>query len=89
MSDGNDGAASGGDAQHNIEMAYASLAVFADDGTLDMKELDVLLGMALDDGEISEAERRILNNVFNRIQEEDVSPDVWQRVQSVRMQHKV
>jgi len=74
---------------HNIELAYASFAVFADDGTIDMGELNFLLGLALKDGKISDDERRILNNIFNRIQEEDVSSEVWERIQAVRLQHSI
>jgi len=73
--------------RHNVELAYASFAVFADDGTIDAGELNFILGLALQDGKISEEERRILNNVFNRIHEEDVSSAVWERIQAVRMQH--
>lgn len=74
--------------RHNIELAYASFAIIADDGKIDMGELNFLLGMALKDGKLSEEEQRILNNVFNRIQEEDVDPLVWERIQAVRMQHR-
>lgn len=75
--------------RHNVELAYASFAVFADDGAIDEGELNFILGLALKDGKITEDEKRILNNVFNRIQEEDVDPQVWQRVQAVRLQHGI
>lgn len=75
--------------QHNIELAYASFAVFADDGTVDMGELNFILGLALQDGKVTEPERRILNNIFNRIQEGDVSSQVWERIQAVRLQHNI
>lgn len=75
--------------RHNIELAYASFAVFADDGTIDTDELNFILGMALKDGKVTEEERRILNNVFNRIREEDVASPVWERIQAVRLQHNI
>jgi hypothetical protein len=75
--------------QHNIELAYASFAVFADDGTIDTEELSFILGLALKDGKVTEEERRILNNVFNRIREEDVGPQVWERIQAARLQHNI
>ena len=75
--------------RHNVELAYASFAVFADDGTIDESELNFILGLALKDGKVTEEEKRILNNVFNRIQEEDVEPHVWQRIQATRLQHAI
>lgn len=75
--------------RHNVELAYASFAVLADDGKIDLGELNFLLGLALKDGKITDDERRILNNVFNRIQEEDVDPVVWERMQAVRLQHSI
>ena len=75
--------------EHNVELAYASFAVFADDGRIDEGELNFILGLALKDGKVTEDEKRILNNVFNRINEEDVDPQVWQRIQAVRMQHGI
>jgi hypothetical protein len=75
--------------RHNVELAYASFAIIAEDGKIDMGELNFLLGMALKDGKVTDDERRILNNVFNRIQEEDVDPMVWERIQAVRLQHSI
>lgn len=34
------------------------------DGTLDLKELNYLLSIALEDGEVNEEEARVLSNVF-------------------------
>lgn len=75
--------------QQGIQLAYASLAVFADDGRLDIGELNFLLGMALRDGKISDAEKEVLRGIFNRILEEDVSAEVWTRIQAVRKQHGI
>jgi hypothetical protein len=75
--------------ENDIQLAYASLAVFADDGTLDSAELETLLHLALRDGRIDESETEILRNLFNRIREEDVDADVWDRIQAVRKQHGI
>ena len=68
----------------NIELAYASLAVIADDGTIDKQELSFLLGLALRDGVISDEERAILRNTFDRVHEDIVTPQVWRRISAVR-----
>ncbi len=72
-----------------IELAYASLALFADDGALDMEEVNTLLDVALRDGVISNGEKDVLRGVFNRITEPDVTADVWERIQNVRHQHGI
>lgn len=75
--------------QDGIELAYASLAVFADDGTIDMNELDGLLRLAMRDGQLSDSEKAVLRNVFNRVLEEDVDGEVWERIQGIRQMHGV
>jgi len=77
------------DHQSSIELAYASFAVFADDGTIDAGELNFLLGLALRDGKVDDEEKRVLRGVFNRITEPDVSAAVWRRIQAVRSQHGI
>ena len=72
-----------------IELAYASLAFFADDGELDLEELTTLLDIALRDGTISDGEKDILRGVFNRITEPDVTAEVWERIQEARTQHAI
>jgi hypothetical protein len=72
-----------------IELAYASLALFADDGGLDMEEVNSLLDIALRDGVITDGEKDVLRGVFNRLTEPDVTAEVWQRIQDVRHQHGI
>lgn len=73
----------------HVELAYASFAVFADDGHIDMGELNFILGLALRDGKVDDAECQILAGVFDRITEPDVSAEVWQRIKAVRRQHRI
>ncbi len=73
----------------SIELAHASLVLWAEDGTLDAQELDTLLNIALRDGVISENEKDVLRGVFNRVHEEDVPADVWTKIQAIRKQHGI
>ena len=75
--------------QNSIELAYASLAAFANDGHLDEEELESLLKLALRDGGIDDAEKAVLRGVFNRILEEDVSAELWSHIQDVRQEHAI
>ncbi len=69
------------------EIAAAAAKCFADDGNLDMGELNVLIGLALQDNEISEEERRILGDLITRLYEFNVTPIVWQRVLQIKEQY--
>ena len=73
----------------SIELAHASLVLWAEDGTLDAQELDTLLNIALRDGVISENEKDVLRGVFNRIHEEDVDGEVWAKIQAIRKQYAI
>ncbi len=70
-----------------IELAYSSIRVFADDGTLDMGELNFLLGIALKDGQIDADEKRVLRNIFAQVNEDEVSARVWTRLQEIRKKY--
>ena len=73
----------------HLELAYASFAILADDGTIDIGELNFVLGLALRDGTIDEQEKNVLRNLFNRVLEGDVSGEVWKRIQHVRRKHGI
>ncbi len=77
------------DTPSHIELAYSAIPVFADDGTIDLGELNFLLGVALKDGEIDEEERIVLRSIFDKVSEDEVSPIVWDRISKVREQHGI
>ena len=72
-----------------IEIAYSSIRVFVDDGTIDMEELNFLLGLALKDNEVDEDEKRVLRNIFEKVSEKDVSPKVWKRIEEARRKYGI
>jgi hypothetical protein len=72
-----------------IEIAYSSIHVFADDGTIDMEELNFLLGLAIKDGKIDADEKRVLRNVFDEVKEHDLSPKVRARIDEIKKKHEL
>lgn len=76
-------------AQGDIELAYATLVMFADDGKLGKDELKTLLEIALRDGSMTDREREILRGLFNRIREEDVSAETWIQLQTIRQDYSI
>ena len=75
--------------QGDIELAYASLVMFADDGKLSQHEIKTLLEIALRDGSMTDREREILRGLFNRIREEDVAAEAWTQLQSIRQEYGI
>jgi hypothetical protein len=71
----------------HIEIAYSSIRVFADDGKLDLGELNFLLGLALRDGVIDADERRVLGNLLRKALMAKPSTVVEQRILAVMKQH--
>jgi hypothetical protein len=73
----------------HLEIAYSSIRVFADDGTLDLGELNFLLGLALRDGVIDEEEKRVLGNILRRVPRSEVGHRVWERIEEIRRLHGI
>jgi hypothetical protein len=60
---------------------YAFISVFAyNDKTIDADELTFIKQMALRDCDIDEQERDVLRDIFNRVGEADVTPEVWAEI---------
>ncbi|HLL81950.1 MAG TPA: hypothetical protein VK420_04840 [Longimicrobium sp.] len=71
----------------HLEIAAASVRVFANDGRLDLGELEHLLSVAMRDGSMNDDERRVLGNIFQRVGEHEVTPAVWARMGEIRALH--
>ena len=69
-----------------IDLAVASISMFANDGTLDMGEVERLLRIAFADGELDEDERRVLGLIFDRVDRTRVPDDVWHLISITRSQ---
>ena len=72
----------------HLEIAIASINCFTDDGTLDIGELNFLLGLAMRDGVMDEDEKRVIDNIFSKVTHNDVSHVVWDRMQAIKKEHK-
>ena len=71
-----------------LELAYLSMQIFANDGKVDMEELNQLLGIALRDNQIDEDEKRILQNIFAQVRQNEVNEKVWERIHEIRKQYQ-
>lgn len=73
----------------HLQIASAAMGVFANDGTLDRRELEYLLSLALKDGQVDEDEKRVLAGILDRVPRREVSAELWQRIGDVRKQHGI
>ena len=76
------------DSSH-IDIATASIGCFADDGTLDEKEVGYLLDLAFRDGVVTDDEKRVLGNIFSKVSQADVSSGTWTLIQDAKTKHGI
>lgn len=76
-------------AKSHIEIAFRSIPVFADDGQLDIGEINFLLGLALRDNVIDDDERRVLGQIFAQAEKGHVPPKIQSRIDEVREKHGI
>lgn len=69
-----------------IELAVAAIQMFGNDGTLDEAEVERLLRIAFEDGQLDADERRVLANIFDRVDQQRVTPEVWHLISITRAQ---
>lgn len=75
---------------NHLRIATASISCFTDDGTLNVREVEYLLSIALeDDNQVDKEEARVLNNVFSKISRTDVDDATWDRIQQARKKYGI
>ena len=72
-----------------LELSFKSIQCFADDGRLDARELDKLLAIALKDGVVDDNEKRVLNNILDRLGDHELTASMQKRIDQIREQHGV
>lgn len=65
------------------EMLFRSISCFSDDGKLDVEELDQIMEIALRDGKVDEAEKKVLKNILYNLTSADLTPELWERVEQL------
>ncbi len=65
-------------------LSYKSIQCFANDGRLLVDELDELLSIALRDGVVDEDEQRVLNNIIDRLNPDELTTDMLDKIAEVK-----
>ena len=66
-----------------LELSFRSIQCFADDGRLDLRELDSLLAITERDGAIDDNERRVLKNIIGRIKPDEIDQPMRARLTEI------
>ena len=67
-----------------LEMTFHSINCFANDGKLDVNELNQILAIALKDGVVDDNEKRVLSNIIGRLKEEELDAELQAKVDEIR-----
>lgn len=69
-----------------LEMTYKSINCFADDGKLDVNDLNEIFSIAKRDGVVDDNERRVLGNIIKRITAAELTDEMQQRMEEIRQE---
>ena len=72
-----------GDMSDASKMIFRAIKCFSNDGRLDVNELDQIVKIALADGVVDDEERKVLKNIIYNLTSEDLSPEMWNRVEQL------
>tara|TARA_R110001592_G_scaffold103298_2_gene291157 strand:- start:22026 stop:22265 length:240 start_codon:yes stop_codon:yes gene_type:complete len=67
-----------------LEMTFHSINCFANDGTLDVKELKQIVAIALKDGVVDDNEKRVLSNIIGRLNEAELEGELLAKVEEIK-----
>ena len=66
-----------------LEISFRSIECFANDGKLDVYELDKLLDIALKDNVFDENEQRVLSNIISKLTNEELSFGMKRKIKEI------
>ena len=67
-----------------LEMTFHSINCFANDGKLDVYELNQIVTIALKDGVVDDNEKRVLSNIIARLNHAELSGELLTKVEEVK-----
>ncbi|MES9903807.1 MAG: hypothetical protein ABW168_14170 [Sedimenticola sp.] len=76
-----------GENRDYLEMSFHSINCFANDGKLDINELNQILDIAMRDGVVDDNEKRVLQNIISRVKPSEMSAEMAAKVIEIRQKH--
>ncbi len=72
------------EARDYLELTFRSINCFADDGKLDVQELDSLISIALRDGVVDDNEKRVLQAIIGRLNQQELTEEMQARIKQIQ-----
>lgn len=72
-----------------LEMSFHSINCFANDGTLDVQELEKILDIAKRDGVVDDNEKRVLSNIIGRLTDKELRGELRRRVEELQDEYQL
>ena len=69
--------------------SYSFLVVFANDSIIDADELHFMEKLALEDKVIDDEEKTVLRNIFSRVADKDLDPEVVAEIKEFREKYDI
>lgn len=70
-----------------LEMTFRSINCFANDGKLDVDELNEIVGIALKDGVVDANEKRVLGRIISKLNAEELVGELADKVSQIRKEY--
>jgi hypothetical protein len=70
-----------------IEMSHRAVRVFADDGKLDVEELEELVKMAMRDGVFDDEEKHVIRTVLDQLSFDDLSKELILKIEELEQKY--
>ena len=70
-----------------LEMSFRSIDCFANDGKLDVNELNEIVTIALRDGVVDDNEKRVLGKIISRLNASELQGELQERVKQLRAEY--
>ncbi len=70
-----------------LEMSFRSINCFANDGKLDIFELNEIVDIALKDGVVDDNEKRVLGSIISRLNADELKGELEERVNQLRQEY--
>jgi len=71
-----------------LEMSFRSINCFANDGTLDVHELNTIVALALKDGVVDDNEKRVLGSIISKLNADELVGELAERITHLRQEYK-
>lgn len=72
-----------------LEISFRSINCFADDGTLDVNELNSLVDIALRDNVVDDNEKRVLRNIIERLTDSELTGEMRSKIDDLRRHYDI